>query len=348
MVLVFKFFAELVKMKHFVFLIFFIFLSVSGCNNIIKENEANTQDLFENNIKTGVYFCPKDDCGKVLETYVNYAKISVHCAFFDLDLKDLITTLAKKSHNADVKVVVDDGNYDEQIKGPGIKVAKSKQYMHNKFCIIDNSLVLTGSMNPTDNGANLNNNNLIILSSKYIAENYEDEFNELWNGIYASGDEIKYKKINSNNMVIENYFCPEDCEINGINKIINLLNNANKSIKVAIFSFTHEDIADELVKADIKGLDVEVLVERRQRNVQNSQYSRLRDFGIDIKVDGNKQNMHHKFIVIDDSIVITGSPNFSWSGFNRNDENMLIIYDRGLALKYLDEFSGLFWGGEVV
>ena len=336
----------MVKMKYFILLIFLVLSSISGCNNI-EENKIDTQNLFENNIKTEVYFCPEDNCERVLETYINYAKDSVHCAFFDLDLEDLITALAKKSHNADVKVIIDDYNYDDQIKGPGIKIAKSKQYMHNKFCIIDKGIVLTGSTNPTNNGVNLNNNNLIILNSRYIAENYEDEFDELWNGVYASGDNVKYDKINTDIGQIENYFCPEDCKEEGISKVLSLVRKANESVKVASFSFTHEELADELVKADIKGLDVEVLVERRQRNVQNSQYTRLKEFGVNIKVDGNKQNMHHKFIVIDDSIVITGSPNFSWSGFNRNDENMLVIYDENLALKYVSEFDGLFGEGEV-
>ena len=58
--------------------------------------------------------------------------------------------------------------------------------------------------------------------------------------------------------------------------------------------------------------------------------------------------MHHKFIVIDENIVITGSPNFSWSGFNINDENMLIIYSKELAFEYSNEFDRLFGEGEVV
>jgi len=167
---------------------------------------------------------------------------------------------------------------------------------------------------------------------------------------YASGNNVKYNKISTNIGQIENYFCPEDCTLGdwGINKVISLVNKANNSVKVAIFSFTHEELADELVKADIKGVNVTVLVERTQRNVQKSQYSRLRDFGLNIKVDGNKYNMHHKFLVIDNKIVITGSPNFSFSGFNRNDENMLIIYNEDLALKFVNEFDRLFDEGEVV
>jgi len=282
------------------FIAFLFVLLISGCGNFADEIN---DDFYESNVKVQAYFCPLNDCDNIIKNVVNDADSSVHCAFWDLDLDDLIKTLGKKSYSADVKLVVDNRNYDNQIKGEGVRVAKSSRYMHNKFCIIDNNVVLTGSTNPTDNGVNLNNNNLIIINSKYIAENYEDEFQELWNGIYASGNNVKYNKINTDIGLIENYFCPEDCKSGsgGINRIINLVKNAEKSVKVASFSFTHEELGDELLKADIKGLDVEVLVERRQRNAQNSQYSRLRDFGINIKVDGNKNNMHHKFIIIDNN-----------------------------------------------
>tara|TARA_Y100000310_G_scaffold56844_1_gene52137 strand:+ start:168 stop:1109 length:942 start_codon:yes stop_codon:yes gene_type:complete len=313
----------------------------------LTENVSNQEVVYETDVNVQAYFCPLDNCDGVLENIVNTAEISVHCAFYDLDLENLITAFSKKSHTADVKVVIDHGNYDGQIKGDGIKIAKSKQYMHNKFCIIDDKKIITGSMNPTDNGANKNNNNLIIINSGSLVENYEDEFDELWNGVYASGDNVKYSEISTNIGSIENYFCPEDCQ-EGENRIINLVRKAEKSVKVAIFSFTHEGLGDELVKSDIKGLDVKVLVERRQRNVQKSQYTRLKDFGIDIKVDSNKNNMHHKFVIIDDKIVVFGSPNFSFSGFGRNDENFLIIFNEELALRFVREFEGMFGLGEIV
>ncbi len=337
-------------MRHFVILLVFVVLLVSGCYTLIT-GKAVDEEFYESNLKSEIYFCPKDNCGKIITNIINNAEKSVHCAFYDLDLKDVIKALGEKSHFADVKIVIDEDNYNGQIKGNGIRVAKSRYYMHNKFCIIDKSKVFTGSFNPTDRGSNFNNNNLIIIDSNYIAENYEDEFNELWNNVYSSGNNIKYNKIDTNNGVIENYFCPEDCKSEsqgGIFKIINLIGNAKESVKVASFSFTHEELADELVKADIKGIEVKVLIESKQRNVQNSQYQRLRDFGVNIKVDGNKYNMHHKFIVVDNKIIITGSPNYSFSGNNRNDENMLVIYNENLALRFVREFDMLFDEGEIV
>jgi len=338
-------------MRFFLIPIVSFLLFISGCNNSLTGNIVNSQEFYENNIKIQVYFCPQDDCGSIIKSNINNAKKSVHCAFFDLDLKGLIKEIGKKSYEADVKVIIDDGNYDGQIKGDGVRLAKSKQYMHNKFCVIDENKVITGSMNPTNNGANLNNNNLIIIDSNYIALNYEDEFDEIWNGVYASGENVQYNKINTNIGVIENYFCPEDCKLDsqgGIYKIIDLIKNAEESVKIASFSFTHEALADELLKRDISGINVSVLIERKQRNGLKSQYSRLKDFGVNIKVDGNKYNMHHKFVIIDNKIVITGSPNFSFSGFNRNDENMLIIYNQKLALRFVKEFDRLFGEGEVI
>jgi phosphatidylserine/phosphatidylglycerophosphate/cardiolipin synthase-like enzyme len=48
--------------------------------------------------------------------------------------------------------------------------------------------------------------------------------------------------------------------------------------------------------------------------------------------------MHHKVIIIDDEILITGSYNFSNSAENKNDENTLIIHDKTIAGLYLEEF----------
>jgi phosphatidylserine/phosphatidylglycerophosphate/cardiolipin synthase-like enzyme len=49
--------------------------------------------------------------------------------------------------------------------------------------------------------------------------------------------------------------------------------------------------------------------------------------------------MHHKVIILDGSIVITGSYNFSASAAEKNDENVLIIHSPEIAATYLEEFE---------
>ncbi|MDP3765680.1 MAG: phospholipase D-like domain-containing protein [Nanoarchaeota archaeon] len=334
------------------FSIFYASLIVflAGCSPQIT-GEVAKQIPQETTKNPEVYFCPKDDCSKVYEAHLKSANLSVHCAFYDIDLKNIISGLARKSKDIDVKLVLDSSTYEGQIKGDGIRLDNDKQLMHNKFCVIDKGTVLTGSFNPTDNDNNYNNNNVIVIYSNILAKNYEEEFDELWSGKFGKGSKVKYPKLRLNGISIENYFCPEDCSLelsfsisedSGLSKIIDLIHNAEESVKVASFTFTHEAIADELIKADARGVNVTIITETRQRNVMGSQYQRVKDFGLNIRLDGNKYNMHHKFIVIDNKIVITGSPNFTLGGFDKNDENFLIIYDESLALKYIGEFNGLY------
>ena len=333
------------------FLLFLILgmVFLNGCvpkitGKIVEEIPKETAKMPQ------IYFCPKEDCSKVFTAYINSANYSVHCAFYDIDLKNIISSLAKKSKTADVKLVIDSSNYEQQIKGDGVRLDNDEQLMHNKFCVIDNNAVITGSFNPTDNDNNYNNNNIAVFYSNTLAKNYDDEFDELWNGRFGEGNKVKYPILYINDIKIENYFCPEDCSLelsssiskdSGLYKIIDLIKNSKESVRVASFTFTHEAIADELIKADSRGINVTILTENRQRNVKGSQYQRVKSFGLNIKLDGNKYTMHHKFIIIDDKIIITGSPNFTLGGFNKNDENLLIIHDKKIANEFLKEFDSL-------
>lgn len=342
-----------------------IMIFLSGCSPKITGRAI--EEIPSETVKAPqIYFCPKDDCGKALESNINSANLSVHCAFYDINLRNVINSLSAKSNAIDVRVVMDSSNYKGQIKGDGIKLDNDRQLMHNKFCVIDSSIVITGSFNPTDNDNYRNNNNVVVFYSKFLAKNYEEEFDELWNEKFGNGNKIAHPIIYVNNIAtarhersenirIENYFCPEDCQMesassifkgkpedSALSKITDLIKNAKQSVKTASFTFTNEAIADELAAAGLSGINVTILTESRQRNAKGSQYQRLKDSGLDIKLDGNKYNMHHKFIVIDGKVVITGSPNFTLSGFNKNDENTVIIYDEDIALAYVREFNILY------
>jgi phosphatidylserine/phosphatidylglycerophosphate/cardiolipin synthase-like enzyme len=52
--------------------------------------------------------------------------------------------------------------------------------------------------------------------------------------------------------------------------------------------------------------------------------------------------MHHKVMIIDRSIVITGSYNFSNSAEERNDENVVVIHNAEAAAQYLGEFQRVY------
>lgn len=316
-------------------IVFLLFFLLNFNKKIIdqKINKNNEKNIKSENGKIEVYFCPKDDCSLKLEEFILSAEESVDCALFDLRLKNIINALASKSKEIKVRVVVDNEN-EGYVKG--VKYDDSNQLSHNKFCVIDGKKVSTGSFNPTERGAFKNNNNLVIIYSEYLAENYLDEFNELWNGKFGEGYVVENPVVYVNNIKIENYFCPEDdCK----QKVIETIKGASESIYFMTFSFTDEEIADEILFKDV---DIKGVFEKVQAASEYSQYKRMKGFGLDVKIDKNKYNMHHKVFIIDEKIVITGSYNPTGAGTYKNDENLLIIHDKNVAGEYVREFFDLF------
>tara|TARA_Y100000034_G_scaffold39094_2_gene48187 strand:+ start:24240 stop:25649 length:1410 start_codon:yes stop_codon:yes gene_type:complete len=333
-------------MKKIVILIL-LFVFLVGCSNIdsnvifnlngnLGEDNVDYINMQENITYIKVYFCPRDRCKDHLITLIESANESVHCGLFDLDLKDLKQTFEKMSYLVDTRLVIDDENFDPYLaKKEYVRWDDTSQLTHNKFCIIDNKIISTGSFNPTHRGNFVNNNNLVIIDSKLLAENYEAEFRELWHYEFSGGDKVLYPIIETNFGVMENYFCPEDqCK----NNVVRVLASANESIKFMTFSHTHDDTGDILVKKHFAGINVQGVFERTQNNAW-CEYERLEKYDLNIKWDENKANMHHKVFIVDEKIVITGSFNPSSNGDTNNDENVLIIYNEDIAKQYVEEFD---------
>jgi phosphatidylserine/phosphatidylglycerophosphate/cardiolipin synthase-like enzyme len=73
-----------------------------------------------------------------------------------------------------------------------------------------------------------------------------------------------------------------------------------------------------------------------------TQYSKLASFycaNIPVRQDGNPHIFHHKVMVIDELILVTGSFNYTKNANTRNDENVLIITNREIASRYIEEFE---------
>lgn len=107
------------------------------------------------------------------------------------------------------------------------------------------------------------------------------------------------------------------------------------------FSFTSSEISEAMIKKFKAGIDVKGIFEKRGAYTKYSQFIKMKLEGMPVQVDGNRYNMHHKVIVIDNNCVITGSYNFSKNASLRNDENILIIKHPDIARQYIEEFNRL-------
>ena len=137
---------------------------------------------------------------------------------------------------------------------------------------------------------------------------------------------------------VEVYFCPEDfCS----SRLISQIDSAEESVFVAIYSFTHEGIANALISAKERDLDVRVVIDFLQSTSSNSVHELLEEKGIPVFVKKGSGIMHNKFIVIDGKKVFTGSFNYSWNADLRNDENLVLIVDSFVVSKFVSKFFEL-------
>jgi phosphatidylserine/phosphatidylglycerophosphate/cardiolipin synthase-like enzyme len=140
---------------------------------------------------------------------------------------------------------------------------------------------------------------------------------------------------------VEVYFSPDD---GTMERVLELVQDAGESVHFMAYSFTDDDLAEAIIAAHNSGLEVAGVMDKSQAlSNTGGEYQNLLENGIDVRLDGNPKSMHHKVIIIDGEIVVTGSYNFSKSARTRNDENTLILHNREIAELYIEEFERV-WG----
>ncbi|MCU0485496.1 MAG: phospholipase D family protein [Anaerolineales bacterium] len=195
-------------------------------------------------------------------------------------------------------------------------------------------------MNYSTTEAYLNNNNLLRLRSSQLAKSYTAEFEEMFSD-YLFGPDISPATSEQDFTIdgtrLELYFAPED---HPARRLVELIREADQSIYFLAYSFTSDELADAILESAQKGVSIAGVFEASQvaSNI-GTDFDRLHEAGIDVHLDGNERNMHHKVIILDEQIVITGSYNFSSNAETRNDENLVIVHNPELAQIYLQEFQ---------
>lgn len=146
------------------------------------------------------------------------------------------------------------------------------------------------------------------------------------------------------------YISPSFAEVLGIyfppgkrahRPIIRLYKNAQKSIHLAIYTLTKNDITRALIRAHKRGVDVKVIMDDEKAENIYSDDEKLKAAGIEVVKDGPLSLMHNKFAIIDGIIVYTGSYNHTKSGTEYNDENFIVIKDKRVAEVYERQFQKL-------
>ncbi len=282
-----------------------------------------------------------------LAAAINNAQRTLDIAAFEFN-NPVITEAVLNAHERGVVVrmvtdnehgLEDDDSTIGELIDAGIPVVDDDRsgLMHNKFMIIDGTVVWTGSWNYTINGTYRNNNNAIVLRSQRAVQAYQAEFDEMFTGKeFGKTSTSSTVKFTQDGVPIQILFASEDPVLD---TLVEVLGGAQESIRMMAFVFTEDVLGDAVVERIGAGVDFAGIWDSRQATTRFSEMERIACAGGDVRIDGNPFVLHHKVFIIDEQTVVTGSFNFSGNAAETNDENVVIITDPDIAALYLAEFE---------
>jgi len=144
--------------------------------------------------KTEVYFSLYDNPQKEIIKNINQAEAFINIAMYIFTDREITIPLAKaQERGVKVRLYLDKDQVDYKYsqsrflvqKGIKTRISTNNYIMHNKFAIIDNRILLTGSYNWTFSANNRNDENLMIIDDPEIISRYQNQFEKLWFDKYS-------------------------------------------------------------------------------------------------------------------------------------------------------------------
>ncbi|MEJ5284024.1 MAG: phospholipase D-like domain-containing protein [Brevinematales bacterium] len=365
-------------MKKIIFFLTLTFL-IYSCNVFNIEEKKYFEDVDKDGLILTYFTEPGIDektqkdtkiQDKIAEKIFN-AKKSVDICIYELSEPTIYNSIIEASRKGiKVRFVgdIDNVNYEGYIALSNARVpmvlGNYDKIMHNKFILIDDELLITGSANFTTTGFFKNNENVLFIKDSNISQYYKKEFENMFFNKQFGIDKTPFSDFNSNTFkigesTVKVFFTPYYSVSKADLEFIKYLTNAKKSIYFCIFSFTHTDIANQMIfMATNKGVEVKGVFDKywHTGNVYSVHHWFI-DSDLDIKYDGNENvnpknpyhggKLHDKFMIIDGEYVFTGSMNFSRAASqDGNDENLLIISNKNIAKAYINEFFKIYNEGK--
>ncbi len=337
-----------------ILILFIIFIITISCGT----ETANTRQLkfrdnqqivsYDENMEINSYFSPFDRPDLIVLQVLDNAQKEILIAHYNIRKQSILEKLVELSGKGiKIRIVVDRNNAykdyntgDDFLEENGIEIirmspSRNGSLMHLKSAVIDRQVIITGSYNWSDTATFANNENMLVINNAMVAEKYSNEILELLDGNRVT----EGGKIDD---TFEVHYSPEE----NLYKIINReLSKARTSIDIAMFTFTKLNIARKLESAINRGVKVRVIMEKKQfKYSEIDEY--LKRFPQILFIEAaNKVTpysaMHNKYVIIDNKEVITGASNWTTNGTTRSEEDILIIRNSELALKYTQNFNDL-------
>lgn len=251
----------------------------------------------------------------------------------------------KASEGIDVLLIIDRDHFNGfhgQIH-PSIRLGtrmKGEGHLHHKILVVDHEYIWLGSANFTPGGFVDSKNVAIGFFSPEIGLQLHQEALDIASSHSRTNNNLI--SCSYENQLLELYILPHNAPeaprptetmMNemGKQKLISLIDNAKHHIKASVAVWTYKDASRAIINAIERGVRVDIVV----GSTMDEAVKMMIQHGIKIT---ERRNLHHKFMLIDDKILLNGSPNWSMNAFSRSDESFIVLYN--LTEDQLDALKG--------
>ena len=118
------------------------------------------------------------------------------------------------------------------------------------------------------------------------------------------------------------YFSPKG---GATDAVLRELKTARREVLVSAYSFSSKPIAEALVQAKTRGVQVEIILDRSNEQESYSDLQLFLDQGLAPLIDAQHAIAHNKVMIIDQRTLLTGSFNFTHQAEGENAENLLLV-----------------------
>ncbi len=260
-------------------------------------------------------------------------------------------------------------------------VTKGSGLMHHKFVVVDGktTIISSGNFTISDMHGHFDNletrgnpNNMVVVpDNAQLAQTFSNEFGYMWQGLFKSHKPERHPvTIPAGSGTITVNFSPahrnEEIGITSNGIIASYMQQAKKSVHMALFVYSDQKISDTLSSVHEQGVeDIKVLIDpdffgrpyskaydamgvcpylgkkKHQLTKVHPWKHPITTVGIPISPIGDR-GVHSKMAILDGVLVITGSHNWSSSADFLNDETLVFIQNPIVAPHYEQEFSRLY------
>lgn len=271
-----------------------------------------------------------DDLRNTVLSAIGAAEKTIVLAVYSLSDNKVVKALkAKADAGVDVYVIVDikASPTSHRLLGTNITTIRrsANGLMHLKILLIDTKQVWIGSANMSYDSLRTHGNLIVAMENEPLAQALDCYLRNLPDAgpvTHPCAAPIQFAQEGQSG---DMWMLPDSKA--ALSTLIDLINKAQNSLQVAMFTWTHPALTDAIIKAKKRGIDVTVVIDNNQGQGAGAEVvHRLREAGVRTHLSRSAGLLHYKMAIIDEAILVIGSANWTRSAFVRNDDCFIVLW----------------------